>query len=84
MPSIFDNTPATGVYELVCGRSVLQADDGAPTLDTAEKGIPSVGSTALPGQVSEELVDWNGPDDPENPHNWSSFKYEVNTAAICR
>lgn len=28
----------------------------------------------LEKSVDEQVVDWDGPDDPENPQNWSSFK----------
>ncbi|KXS94795.1 hypothetical protein AC578_4045 [Pseudocercospora eumusae] len=30
-----------------------------------------------------ELVDWNGPDDPDNPHNWSLATRVFITALIC-
>jgi hypothetical protein len=31
----------------------------------------------------KELVDWDGPDDPENPFNWSvGYKWTI-TLAVC-
>ncbi|EME84151.1 uncharacterized protein MYCFIDRAFT_135024 [Pseudocercospora fijiensis CIRAD86] len=33
--------------------------------------------------ATAELVDWNGPDDPDNPHNWSLVTRVFITALIC-
>lgn len=40
----------------------------ATEVDRAEKGENG------PRENSDEKVDWDGPDDPANPMNWSSGK----------
>jgi hypothetical protein len=49
----------------------------------------TLASHSIDGQRSrtekegKELVDWDGPDDPENPFNWSfGYKWTV-TIAVC-
>lgn len=45
-----------------------------------ESDLESRQNTQLPVQAADELkvkddiVDWNGPDDPENPLNWPFWK----------
>jgi len=45
---------------------------------------PSIGARqSRTEKDGRELIDWDGPDDPENPFNWSKgYKWTV-TIAVC-
>lgn len=47
-----------------------------PTSEKERAGPPQVPLTRV-----KTAQDWNGPDDPENPQNWSLFKRAYHTAA---
>jgi MFS transporter, DHA1 family, multidrug resistance protein len=36
-----------------------------------------------PSEKMSDLVDWDGPDDPENPQNWTTRKKAFTTILIC-
>lgn len=45
---------------------------GIPPPSVAEgKEPPTTASSGTPDTRDQIIVDWDGPDDPENPHNWS-------------
>lgn len=66
-------------------RGSLQSDDGddqSPGEDPEKSAPLSKHSTR---SVPTTAQDWDGPDDPENPQNWSNFKrafHIVPTAAL--
>ncbi|KAJ5938153.1 hypothetical protein N7454_004495 [Penicillium verhagenii] len=80
--SILDgSTPATSNHDLQ-----RQAEDSNSHHDgvDAEKALASNGATT---ELTEEphdpnIVDWDGPDDPENPLNWTSKKKINATVSI--
>lgn len=49
----------------------------------------SSGSTVAPSEASQDstssivVVDWDGPDDPEKPLNWSRTKKRAIISAVC-
>lgn len=47
--------------------SILPTDDVEPANLDASK-------TAEPPREASEIVDWDGPGDPQNPQNWSRSK----------
>lgn len=56
----------------------LAADLKPSTIDAAEKPEQPSSETACPDD--EFVVDWDGPDDPRNPLNWSPKKKGINLA----
>lgn len=50
--------------------------------DDAEKG-PDLSSTAAHGGPIGNIVDWNGPNDPQYPMNWSKTRKFKNISVIC-
>lgn len=50
-----------------------------------ESGFHQHGGHHVPDEKSESnLVDWDGPDDPENPHNWSrAKKWRITMITAC-
>lgn len=42
----------------------------------------SVAEKTSEGPKDANVVDWDGPDDPENPMNWSSAKKTANLAIV--
>lgn len=61
----------------------VPVDPTIPTdlgMDTTESAIKSdIEAPPVQPMISEkeanpDLVDWDGPDDPENPFNWPSYK----------
>lgn len=62
------HTPVVGPKELESGLSSGDAD----TSGNENAGI---------GEVNP-LVDWDGPDDPENPHNWSGTQKAVTIGIV--
>jgi MFS transporter, DHA1 family, multidrug resistance protein len=54
-------------------------NDDKPSNDAA----PSTALEAPRGEGAREFVTWDGPDDPENPKNWSyAYKWWV-TIIVC-
>ncbi|KAK9239827.1 major facilitator superfamily domain-containing protein [Lipomyces kononenkoae] len=62
-------------------------NDNESALGMAEKKFDSesdsVGSSAASTLSPDHIVDWYGPDDPENPRNWSNRKKLFVLAEIC-
>ncbi|KAK7204798.1 hypothetical protein BZA70DRAFT_306977 [Myxozyma melibiosi] len=56
---------------------------GRRGLADLEKSSSETNSVCEPGKPCKFLVDWNGPNDPENPHNWSTFKKSFVMFEIC-
>ncbi|KAF7312747.1 MFS polyamine transporter [Mycena indigotica] len=54
------------------------------TSPTSSRSTPTTVAAAESSQptVEEIVVDWNGPDDPENPKNWSRSKKWAATAVV--
>lgn len=51
--------------------------DPSPRTPRSESRVPSS------GMKDPKLVDWNGPEDPENPQNWSKkYKWLITLACI--
>lgn len=70
------------------GQQTEGRDASAPVSEPKEleSGLSSGDADASgnengPAENSSLVVDWDGPDDPENPHNWSS-KHKAITIAI--
>jgi hypothetical protein len=40
------------------------------------------GKIVLEKAEDDSVVDWNGPDDPENPRNWSPLKRNVHVTLV--
>lgn len=64
-----------------------------PSTGDPEKGVegglasnrPSNEQTSMEElrlDVDPDIVDWDGPDDPENPRNWPQFKKTYHVAAV--
>ena len=54
-------------------------DDGKSSKDVAPSTTQGISRTV----DTREIVTWDGPDDPENPKNWSyAYKWWV-TAIVC-
>ncbi|KAI9746350.1 MAG: hypothetical protein M1818_000062 [Claussenomyces sp. TS43310] len=59
------------------------SSSGTTSMDDSEK--PNVNQVHPNGDKREDvyLVDWYGPEDPENPQNWSNSRKLLVTALIC-
>jgi hypothetical protein len=58
-------------------RSTLAGDDDAPSNDSTEKDIEKQGDAPPPPPPQEKdpnLIEWDGPNDPQNPMNWPFSK----------
>jgi len=53
-------------------------DPEDPPSETDHKGVPKTG----PLTNDSNLVTWDGPNDPENPQNWS-YRYKWFVTVIC-
>lgn len=65
--------------ELTVNSSTSLLKDGNNTPQDIEKGSTTFGNNVVgpveqPPPPDEDLVNWNGPDDPQNPMNWSTAK----------
>lgn len=49
-----------------------------PTIGSKE-GLLDPSATVPQGR-SPAVLDWDGPDDPDNPHNWSMWKRVLHSA----
>jgi hypothetical protein len=48
-----------------------------------EQSRPSQACTAdMPDEKERNLVDWDGPNDPKNPHNWPNWKKALCTISM--
>jgi DHA1 family multidrug resistance protein-like MFS transporter len=57
-------------------------DPTAVNAQSKEKESPAAGKPCqLPPPADPDLVAWDGPNDPENPQNWS-FKKKVSLTAL--
>lgn len=61
--------------------SALSGDDGQHDLEKAATQ-QSHGSHHEPATRIVTAVDWTGPDDPGNPHNWTLLKQSYHTFAV--
>lgn len=62
-----------------------QANDGATSLNTDSSStvsVPSRDKEDTEGTSDQILVDWDGPDDPDNPYNWPVFQKAIFTSEI--
>lgn len=52
--------------------SLASSDEASPAHGDIEKGTPvtAVEEDDQPDPADPNVVDWDGPDDPENPMNW--------------
>ncbi|KAL4745362.1 hypothetical protein BDW72DRAFT_198711 [Aspergillus terricola var. indicus] len=79
MPSPFDNTPFSDILGcLFIGGGPLRIESPADP-EEGEGKVPSADITQLPAI----LVDWEGPEDPENPQNWSTLRKSFVLFQIC-
>jgi hypothetical protein len=74
--------------------SEREAEDGNATLDAKEAEPSSPVDAEAPAAEKDSdgkkdavvadpnLVDWDGPDDPANPRNWSKKRKMVNTTLV--
>ncbi|KAL4941250.1 hypothetical protein BDV06DRAFT_223272 [Aspergillus oleicola] len=75
MPSLFGNTPFASLLDLAFKRGDLLPNHSPSGPENAEDGTLS---TEIP-----TLVDWGGPEDPENPQNWSTGRKTFVLFQIC-
>lgn len=66
----------------------VDRDNDAST--AAPSGARTSSHDSLSPEIQEEikegkiiLVDWDGPDDPQNPMNWSTTMKWINTGLLC-
>lgn len=52
------------------------------SLPTDLESCPENGSTTHESKVDETIVDWDGPDDPNNPQNWPRLKRNIHVVLI--
>jgi hypothetical protein len=45
------------------------SEDGYHDQQSSESG-----QTAIEQEIKDNVVDWDGPDDPQNPRNWPAWK----------
>jgi hypothetical protein len=63
-------------------KSHVPGKDFVDTLATL-RAPSSAGHQSKTEKDGREVIDWDGPDDPENPFNWSKgYKWTV-TIAVC-
>lgn len=53
------------------------------TIDTDEtRNDPNTGEAEKANAADPNIVDWDGPDDPKNPRNWSKSFMFANVAIV--
>jgi hypothetical protein len=80
-----DHSPAVIVVERPARITSDEPQSEISNDDKSTNGVTPSRSTleGLRMEGTRELVTWNGPDDPENPKNWSyAYKWWV-TTIIC-
>lgn len=87
---VTDEKPSAADVEL--GRDASSADESEKNLDVdVEKHAADADVTAHAKNLEEgdgeveidpNVVDWDGPDDPESPYNWPKSKKWRNGAAL--
>lgn len=40
----------------------------------SENGYTEPDETAIEQETKDNVIDWDGPDDPQNPRNWPAWK----------
>lgn len=65
-------------------RPSIDSDKQDTSIGDVEKGAGDLGKApaATETAVDPTIVDWDGPDDPANPQNWSSAKKWSNIAVL--
>lgn len=52
----------------------MTESDSSERTEAAPRGADEEGAKLRSFEIQENVVDWNGPDDPENPLNWPAKK----------
>lgn len=60
----------------------MKEEDVSSTMATKEEDVSSDNEERQSEQSPSNLVDWDGPDDPANPHNWSTKRKLLFTLSI--
>lgn len=58
-----------------------QADD-TDALEGASEAPGGIEKAAEQQVATGDVLDWDGPDDPENPQNWAPFKRRIQVLCI--
>lgn len=92
-PSLNEKTPTASPFDTDVERGTTARSEDATIVDS-ERGFSrgkddSSFYAAEPDRISEEkeeqdpnIVDWDGPTDPENPMNWTDKKKWANIAVL--
>lgn len=88
MASVLNHTPARQLWDWVSGQNGVPPESGSKVPDSGDK-VADIEKVAVSSQTSSQsgeandLVDWDGPEDPENPQNWSTAKKSFVFFQIC-
>ncbi|KAK9477048.1 major facilitator superfamily domain-containing protein [Lipomyces japonicus] len=82
IPSTDASSPSETV-EKTLSRSSLSSSTAADVEKTAAAADTEAAADAAAGHKDPDLVTWYGPDDPENPQNWSSGRKMYTLAMFC-
>lgn len=88
MASVLNHTPARQLWDWVSGQNGVPPSSGAIAPESDAK-VADIEKVAVSSQTSSQsgeandLVDWDGPEDPENPQNWSTAKKSFVFFQIC-
>lgn len=79
-PALPDGGPAARAPPLIEGDEKKAKNESQKPEDSSSKGIQS---SSQPPERSV-VLDWDGPNDPDNPHLWSPAKklYHISVPAI--
>ena len=56
--------------------------EAASTLVPVSSDEITTGKSKATGETDPNIVDWDGPDDPQNPKNWPDSKKWLNVAVL--
>jgi hypothetical protein len=73
---------ASTIVEKEPTRDLPAEDDIAMGTKTDIEAQAGLSADEADGETDPDVVDWNGPDDPENPKNWPMSKKWLNVNVL--
>jgi hypothetical protein len=77
----WSDDPESGTAEKIEGKFDSEHQSSCQTANPGEEQRinEQLAGSNTPSADPVNLMDWNGPDDPENPHNWPTWKLAYHT-----
>jgi hypothetical protein len=83
-PSVTGSTPTASNHEInqIDGEKSIVVNDAAQNTDLENGPVQNIDAGKEATVTDPNIVDWDGPDDPENPLNWSTKRKVGATCSI--